>query len=269
MVVESSHGLILPDQKKEPMKTALITGATAGIGEAIAHRFAKENWNLIITGRRGERLQELANRLHDEYEVRVLAISFDVRSFKQVENALGKLPAGWQTIDVLVNNAGLAVGMNPVQDGVVDDWERMIDTNLKGLLYVTRVISPTMIARGSGHIVNIGSIAGKEVYPNGNVYCATKFAVDALTKGIRQDMYQQGIKVTAVHPGLVETEFSIVRFKGDEEKAGNVYKGLVPLYGDDIADAVWYAVSRPESVNISEIVITPTAQAGATLVKRG
>lgn len=251
------------------MKIAVVTGATAGIGEAIAHRFAKENWNLIITGRREERLQELAARLQNDFPVKILALTFDVRDFKQVEDALGKLPAEWQNIDVLVNNAGLAVGMNPLQDGVVDDWERMIDTNLKGLLYVTRIVSPGMIARGRGHIVNIGSIAGKEVYPNGNVYCATKFGVDALSKGMRQDMYQHGIKVTAVHPGLVETEFSIVRFKGDEEKAGNVYKGLVPLYGDDVADAVWYAVSRPDSVNISEIVITPAAQAGATLVKRG
>lgn len=251
------------------MKIALVTGATAGIGEAIAQRFAEEGWNLIVTGRREERLQHLAEDLRQRYDIQVLPLAFDVRQSQEVAQTFASLPEAWQAIDVLVNNAGLAVGMNPVQEGVLDDWERMIDTNLKGLLYVTRTISPAMIARGGGHIVNIGSIAGKEVYPNGNVYCATKFAVDALTKGMRQDMYQQGIKVTAIHPGLVETEFSIVRFKGDEAKAGNVYKGLVPLYGKDIADAVWFAVSRPESVNISEIVITPTAQASATLVKRG
>lgn len=251
------------------MKIALVTGATAGIGEAIAQRFAEEGWNLIVTGRREERLHQLAEDLRQRYDIQVLPLAFDVRQSQEVAQAFASLPEAWQAIDVLVNNAGLAVGMNPVQEGVLDDWERMIDTNLKGLLYVTRTISPAMITRGGGHIVNIGSIAGKEVYPNGNVYCATKFAVDALTKGMRQDMYQQGIKVTAIHPGLVETEFSIVRFKGDEAKAGNVYKGLVPLYGKDIADAVWFAVSRPESVNISEIVITPTAQASATLVKRG
>lgn len=257
------------ENQLKDMKIALVTGATAGIGEAIAQRFAEEGWNLIVTGRREERLHQLAEDLRQRYDIQVLPLAFDVRQSQEVAQTFASLPEAWQAIDVLVNNAGLAVGMNPVQEGVLDDWERMIDTNLKGLLYVTRTISPAMIARGGGHIVNIGSIAGKEVYPNGNVYCATKFAVDALTKGMRQDMYQQGIKVTAIHPGLVETEFSIVRFKGDEAKAGNVYKGLVPLYGKDIADAVWFAVSRPESVNISEIVITPTAQASATLVKRG
>lgn len=243
---------------------AFITGATSGFGKATALLYAKNGYNIVITGRRKERLEELSAYIKSTYKVEVLSLNFDVRNLKEVEVAVNSLSAEWKKINVLVNNAGLAVGLSPIQEGVIDDWERMIDTNVKGLLYVTRTLSPIMIKNGYGHIVNIGSIAGKEVYANGNVYCATKHAVDALSKAMRIDMLQHGIKVTAIHPGMVETEFSIVRFKGDEERAKNVYKGVKPLSADDIAETIYWVTSRPEHVNINDIIIMPTAQANPT-----
>jgi len=249
-------------------KIALVSGATAGIGNATAKLLAKNNFNLIITGRRKERLDELKNELEKEFNVEVCTLSFDIRNKEQVFNAIENLPSNFKQIDVLINNAGLASGLGTIQDGDIDDWEKMVDTNIKGLLYLTKAVSPIMIESRKGHIVNIGSIAGKEVYPNGNVYCATKHAVDALTKGMRIDMLTHGIRVSQIAPGMVETEFSIVRFHGDKEKADGVYNGLTPLYPEDIADAVLYIVTRPEHVCINDFVIMPTAQASATNVKR-
>jgi 3-hydroxy acid dehydrogenase / malonic semialdehyde reductase len=241
----------------------LITGATSGFGQAIALKFAKEGNDIIITGRRKNRLDQLEEQIRSENNVDVLSLNFDVRNLAEVEKAIETLPEKWKNIDVLVNNAGLAVGLNPVHEGVVDDWERMIDTNVKGLLYMTRFVSPLMVARKQGHIINIGSIAGKEVYPNGNVYCGSKFAVDAITKGTRIDLLQHNVKVTQVAPGAADTEFSIVRFKGDEQKAGSVYKGFTPLLPEDVADAVYYVTTLPPHVNINDLVIMPTAQASS------
>ncbi|MDN3581312.1 SDR family oxidoreductase [Mucilaginibacter flavus] len=249
-------------------KIALITGATAGIGEACAHVFAREGYNLILTGRREDRLNKVASHLNDKYNVEVTAMSFDVRNRAEVIENLNELPAEWKKVDVLVNNAGLSQGLDPIQKGDIDDWETMIDTNIKGLLYVSKVVSNWMIDNGKGHIINLGSIAGKEVYPNGNVYCATKHAVDALNKGMRADLLPYGIKVTAVHPGAVETEFSEVRFKGDKDRAKKVYDGFEPLVADDIAETIWFAASRPAHVNINDLVIMPTAQATATNIYR-
>lgn len=243
---------------------AFVTGATSGLGKATAEIFAKNGYDIAITGRRKERLEELSNDLIATYNVKVLSLHFDVRVLKEVEAAIESLSDEWKKIDILVNNAGLAVGLGPIQDGVIDDWERMIDTNIKGLLYITRTLSPIMIKNGSGHIVNIGSIAGKEVYANGNVYCATKHAVDALSKAMRIDLLKDNIKVTAIHPGMVETEFSIVRFKGNENKANDVYKGVKPLSAKDIADTVYWVSTRPTHVNINDIIIMPTAQANPT-----
>ncbi|WP_029903845.1 SDR family NAD(P)-dependent oxidoreductase [Prevotella sp. 10(H)] len=242
-------------------KIALITGATSGLGRAIALRLAKEGYDVIITGRRQERLEELEKEIEINYESKVLALCFDVRNYTEVEDAISSLPEEWSKIDILVNNAGLAVGLNSIQEGVVDDWERMIDTNIKGLLYVTRVISPGMVARKSGHIVNIGSIAGKGVYPNGAVYCATKHAVNALSQGMRMDMLPYNIRVTQVCPGAVNTEFSLVRFKGNQGRADQVYAGYEELTADNIADAVYYAVSQPPHVDIQDVLVMPTAQA--------
>lgn len=249
-------------------KNVFITGATSGIGQATARIFAKNGNRLIIIGRRETRLKELAQQLTAEYGVDVLPLVFDVRDNSAVQAAVDKLPAEWRNIDVLVNNAGLAVGLGPIQEGIIDDWERMIDTNIKGLLYVTRCISPLMIANNSGHIINIGSVAGKEVYPNGNIYCATKHAVDALTRAMRIDMVKYGIKVTQIAPGAVETEFSVVRFKGDQGKADNFYKGFNPLTPEDIAALVYYVTTLPAHVCINDLVVTPTAQASATLINR-
>ncbi|RWY51167.1 SDR family oxidoreductase [Mucilaginibacter gilvus] len=249
-------------------KIALITGATAGIGEACAHTFAREGYNLILTGRRMQRLERLAGQLNEKYNVEVAVSCFDVRSKAQVIENLQGLPAEWKQVDVLVNNAGLSQGLDPIDKGSYDDWETMIDTNIKGLLYVSRVVSNWMIDNGFGHIINLGSIAGKEVYPNGNVYCATKHAVDALNKGMRLDLLSHGIKVTAVHPGAVETEFSEVRFKGDKERAKKVYDGFEPLVAKDIAETIWFVASRPAHVNINDLVIMPTAQAAATAIYR-
>ncbi len=245
----------------------LVTGSTSGIGKATAEKFASEGYDLIITGRRVERLAAVQHALQERFKVKVTSLCFDIRNQPEVEAAIASL--GTVVPNLLVNNAGLAAGLSPLQEGRLDHWERMIDTNLKGLLYMTRIVANKMIDGGvRGHIINIGSIAGKEVYANGNVYCATKHAVDALTRGMRIDLLPHRIKVTSVSPGMVETEFSIVRFDGDEARAKKVYEGMQPLTGEDIADAVYWAASRPAHVNISDIVITPTDQASATNVLR-
>lgn len=245
-------------------KTVLITGATSGIGEATAIKFAEASDRLIITGRRKERLDELTEHLVTTFDVEVLSLCFDVRVKSEVEKHLGSLPDEWKKIDILVNNAGLAVGLGHIDKGDTDDWDRMVDTNVKGLLYVTRAVAPGMVERGSGHIINISSIAGKEVYENGSVYCASKHAVDALSKAMRIDLLKHGIKVTNIAPGMVETEFSLVRFKGDRDKASAVYTGIQPLRGEDIAEAIHYCTSLPDHVCINDLVITPKAQANAT-----
>lgn len=246
-------------------KIALITGASSGLGKSISCKLAKEGYNVIITGRRQERLTELEKEIETHYDVEALSLVFDVRLYSEVEASINSLPEKWRNIDILVNNAGLAVGLNPIHQGIIDDWERMIDTNVKGLLYVTRLVSPRMVERRSGHIINIGSIAGKEVYQNGNVYCATKHAVDALNKAMRIDLLPYGVKVTQVCPGAVQTEFSLVRFKGDEQRANLVYEGFNPLIADDIANAVYYAVSQPANVDVQDILVMPTAQANSNL----
>ncbi len=246
-------------------KIALITGATAGIGEATAKRLSK-NYSLIICGRRQDRLDKLKADLSALTDVHTL--SFDVRDKAAVFKAIESLPEKWQRIDVLINNAGNAHGLAPVHEGSLDDWDAMIDINTKGLLYVSKAILPGMVARKSGFVVNIGSIAGKEVYPNGNVYCASKFAVDAITQGMRLDMNPYGIRVCSINPGLVETEFSLVRFKGDEERAKKVYSTITALTGDDVADTVAYVISRPPHVMVSDLTLLPTDQASATVVNR-
>jgi NADP-dependent 3-hydroxy acid dehydrogenase YdfG len=246
---------------------ALITGATSGIGKSTAVEFAKHGYNLIITGRRQERLTELKTSLINQFSIKVLDLCFDVRDSKQVESVLSNLPVDFKNIDVLVNNAGLAAGLSSIQDGKLNHWEQMIDTNIKGLLYVTKQVSMIMIQNKKGHIINVGSIAGKEVYANGNVYCATKHAVDALNKGMRIDLLPHGIKVSSVNPGMVETEFSIVRFDGDEERAKKVYENIVPLKPEDIAETIYWMASRPAHVNINDIIIMPTIQANATTLK--
>jgi len=248
---------------------ALITGATSGIGKSTAIEFAKHGYDLIITGRRKERLEDLKASLVKEYSVKVLNLCFDVRDEKQVETAINSIPVEFKKIDVLVNNAGLAAGLSAIQDGKLGHWEQMIDTNIKGLLYVTKHVSRILIEnKNGGHIINLGSIAGKEVYANGNVYCATKHAVDALNKGMRIDLLPHGIKVSAVNPGMVETEFSIVRFDGDEERAKKVYENIQPLKPEDIAETIYWMASRPAHVNINDVIIMPTIQANATTVLR-
>jgi NADP-dependent 3-hydroxy acid dehydrogenase YdfG len=242
-------------------KTIFITGATSGFGKACAHSFAQDNHRLILTGRRADRLAKEAVELTKIYSIEVLTLNFDIRDRDAVKAAVDSIPAEWRKIDILINNAGLAAGSDPIQDGNMDDWEQMIDTNVKGLLFVTRNVFPLLLQSECPHIVNIGSIAGKEVYAKGNVYCATKFAVDALARGMRIDMLSQGIKVSQVAPGAAETEFSQVRFKGDMEAAANVYKGFKPLEAEDIANAVLWITSLPAHVNINDLVIMPTAQA--------
>lgn len=249
-------------------RIVMVTGATAGIGKATAEILAKNDFNVIITGRRQERLVELEKELDQNTGAEILSLAFDVRNKAEVDDAIENLPEKWKNIEILVNNAGLAVGLDHIDKGVVDDWERMIDTNIKGLLYVTRAVSPGMVSRKKGHIINIASIAGKEAYENGNVYCATKHAVDALSRSMRIDLLKDGIKVTNIAPGLVDTEFSPVRFKGDIERANKVYKGLTPLYGPDIAEAILFCVTRPAHVNINDLLIMPTDQAAATLTRR-
>jgi len=249
-------------------KIALITGATSGIGKACAHLFAAQGYQLILLARREALLAETAKHLEDKYAIEIKRITADVRDQEDLSYRLDTLPASWKKVNVLVNNAGLSQGLDPIDKGSTQDWDTMIDTNIKGLLYVTRIVSPWMVAQKSGHIINIGSIAGLEVYPNGNVYCATKHAVDALNQGMRIDLLPHGIKVTAINPGLVETEFSKVRFKGDEGRAKKVYDGLEPLDANDIAEAIWFAVSRPAHVNINDMLIMPAAQATATIIER-
>ncbi len=244
-------------------KIALITGATSGIGKAVAIKLAENGFDVIITGRRVKRLNELEKEIISKYNVKALSLNFDVRKKEEVFNAIDKLPKEWANIDILVNNAGLALGIGAFDKGNIDDWEQMIDTNIKGLLYISKKISPIMIEKRKGHIINIGSIAGKEVYPNGNVYCSTKHAVDAITKGMRLDFVEYGIKVTQIAPGMADTEFSQVRYKGDKEKADKVYEGFTPLYAEDIAEAVLFAATRPEHVNINDMLIMATAQANA------
>jgi NADP-dependent 3-hydroxy acid dehydrogenase YdfG len=247
-------------------KTALITGATSGIGKATAQILAKNNYKIILCGRREDRLIELKNELSAFTEVHTL--SFDVRDKKAVFESIDSLPETFSKIDVLVNNAGNAHGLDSIQNGDLDDWDAMIDINVKGLLYVSKAIIPKMIAQKSGHIINIGSIAGKEVYANGNVYCASKHAVDALNQAMRIDLNPFGIRVGGIHPGAVETEFSEVRFKGDSERAANVYKGFEPLRAADIADIIHFVISRPYHVNIADLLILPTAQASATIINK-
>lgn len=247
---------------------ALITGATSGIGKSTAIEFAKHGYNLIITGRRQERLTELKSLLSNQYHVNILDLCFDVRDEKQVANAVQLISDDFKNIDVLVNNAGLAAGLAPIQDGKLSHWEQMIDTNIKGLLYVTKHISQIMIQNKKGHIINLGSIAGKEVYANGNVYCATKHAVDALNKGMRIDLLPHGIKVSSINPGMVETEFSVVRFDGDKERARKVYENIQPLKPEDIAESIYWMATRPAHVNINDLIIMPTIQANSTTVLR-
>ena len=247
-------------------KIALVTGATSGIGKATAQILAKNNYKIILCGRREDRLLELKNELSSFTEVHTL--SFDVRDKKAVFDSINSLPEGFSKIDVLINNAGNAHGLDAIQNGDLDDWDAMIDINVKGLLYVSKAIIAKMIEQKSGHIINIGSIAGKEVYPNGNVYCASKHAVDALNQAMRIDLNPDGIRVGGIHPGAVETEFSEVRFKGDSEKAANVYKGFEPLRAEDIADIIHFVISRPYYVNIADLLVLPTAQASATVMNK-
>lgn len=246
--------------------TAFITGATSGIGKATAELFAKNNINLILCGRRKERLEELQNELLELTNVTTL--QFDVRNKEDVFKAVESLPSEFQKIDILINNAGNAHGLSTIQDGSVDDWDAMLDINVKGLLYVSKAILPQMVERNSGFVVNIGSIAGKEVYPNGNVYCASKHAVNALNKAMRIDLNKHNIRVSGIHPGAVETEFSEVRFKGDVDKAKNVYKGFDALQAKDIAEIIHFVITRPVHVNIEDLVVYPTAQASATILNK-
>ena len=248
-------------------KTAIITGATAGIGAATAIEMAKLGYDLVLTGRRMERLNDLKSTLVSKFQVSVSTHAFDIRSRSKVDNFC-RNQIGDQTIDILINNAGLASGLAPLHEGDIDDWEKMIDTNVKGLLYITREIAPRMVSQNSGHIVNIGSIAGVEVYPNGNVYCATKHAVKAISEGLRKELFDKGVRVTNIAPGLVETEFSIVRFHGNENRADSVYSGMQPLTAKDIADCIVFAVTRPEHVNIADMLVLPSDQGSSSQINR-
>lgn len=248
--------------------TVFITGASAGIGRACARAFAAAGARLLLAARRLERLTALQEELKEEFGTETHAIALDVRDAAAVRDAVESLPEEWRAIDVLVNNAGLSRGLDPVQRGDLNDWEEMIDTNVKGLLYVSRAVLPGMVERKKGHVINIGSIAGREVYPAGNVYCATKHAVRALTKGMQIDLNGTGVRVTGVDPGMVETEFSLVRFHGNEEKAEGVYRGMTPLSAADVAEAVLFCATRPPHVNVHELLLMPTDQASATVVNR-
>lgn len=247
-------------------RIVLITGATSGIGQSTAGVLAKNNFKLILCGRRRERLEEEQKTLSEHTEIQLL--NFDVRDKKSVSHAFSSLPESWKKIDVLINNAGNAHGLDPIQHGDIQDWDAMIDINVKGLLYVSHEVIPGMVERGAGHIINMSSIAGKEVYPNGNVYSASKFAVDALTRGIRMDLNQHGIKVTSINPGMVETEFSLVRFKGDEARAASAYKGYTPLTPEDIADVILFTLTRPDHVVLADITVFSKAQANSTMIKK-
>ena len=249
-------------------KIILITGTTSGIGEACAHKFAAAGYDLIITGRRKDKLEQLKISLEKEHDCKVLALCFDVQIRKAVDEAFAALPPEWQNIDILINNAGLAAGRDSFEDADIDDWETMLNTNVHGLLYVSKAVVPLMIAQNKGHIINMGSIAGKEVYEKGNVYCASKFAVDALCRAMRIDLLKYNIKVTGIHPGAVETEFSLVRFKGDAAKATATYNGIIPLTAADIADTIYYCAQLPAHVCINDLVITCTQQGSATLFNK-
>ena len=249
-------------------KIALITGASAGIGEAAAFEFALNGYDLIITARRSDRLHALASQLQTDHQIKVLPLVFDVQNYEDTTNALESIPDEWKKVDVLLNNAGLSLGLDPFYEGNVLDWETMIDTNVKGLLYVSKVVANWMIKEGKGHIINLGSIAGKESYLNGNAYCASKAAVDSLSKSMRMDLLKHKIKVSVIHPGAVNTEFSLVRFKGDKVRADNVYKGFEPLTAQDVAESIFFIASRPAHVNINDMLIMPTAQANSYLFEK-
>ncbi len=249
-------------------KTVLITGSTSGIGKACAMRFASEGWNVIINGRRKGHLEKLKKEIENSSNSKAFSLPFNVSDKNAVNTAIENLPKEWRNIDLLINNAGLAVGLDPIHKGNPDDWDAMIDTNIKGLLYVTKAIVPGMIKRKSGHIINIGSIAAKDVYPKGNVYCGTKRGVEAITFGMRMDLLEFNIKVSLVNPGATETEFSLVRFKGDIEKAENVYKGYKPLSGEDVANVIYFAATLPPHVNINDLLLMPAAQASANLINK-
>ncbi len=249
-------------------KVVMVTGASAGIGYSCARIFAKSGAKLILAARRSAKIKKLAEGLAKKYKTESIVLELDVRDQKQVEEKINSLPAKWKKIQILVNNAGLSRGLDKLHEGQLLDWEEMIDTNIKGLLYVSRMVIPLMVKRNKGHIINIGSIAGHEVYPQGNVYCATKHAVDAITKGMQIDLVDTAVRVSTVDPGMVETEFSEVRFRGDKKRAKTVYQGLRPLKGDDIADAVLWVATRPPHVNVHQVLIMPTDQASATIVNR-
>lgn len=249
-------------------KIVFVTGASSGIGESCARIFARNGAKLLLCARRMDRLKKIALQLKKEYGIKTHIFQLDVRDRAQVDKALDKIPAEWKKIDVLINNAGLARGLSKLHEGSIKDWEEMIDTNIKGLLYISRKIISGMVDRKRGDIINIGSLAGHEVYPGGAVYCATKYAVDALTRGLRMDLVGTPLRVCTVDPGLVETEFSTVRFHGDDERADNVYQGIEPLTADDIAETVFYCASRPAHIQIAQVIIFPTAQRSATVVHR-
>ncbi|MBC7904362.1 MAG: SDR family NAD(P)-dependent oxidoreductase [Gemmatimonadaceae bacterium] len=249
-------------------RIVLITGATSGFGKATAIKFASEGFNCIITGRREERLKQLSEELSSRYSVDILPLSFDIRDRKAVQTAIESIPAQWQSINILINNAGLAAGRDYFEEASLDDWDNMIDTNVKGLLYISKLILPFLIAGKNGHIINIGSTAGKEVYEKGNVYCASKHAVDAITKSMRIDLLRHGIKVTGIHPGAAETEFSMVRLKGNEEAAKKVYEGYQALRAEDLADIIYYTTTLPAHVCLNDIVVTCTAQANSFYLNR-
>ena len=249
-------------------KIVFITGATSGFGKACAEKFATRGYDLILNGRRADRLQELADLLEKKYNVSVFQLPFDVREEKKVFASIDSLPAEWKNIDILINNAGLAVGRDYFEEANLEDWNTMIDTNVKGFMYVAKAVSQLMAARKQGHIINMGSVAGKQVYEKGNAYCASKYAVDALNQAMRVDLLRHNIKVTGIHPGAAETEFSLVRFKGDEQTAKSIYNGLKPLSAEDVADAIYYCASLPAHVCINDLVITCTQQADAIYFNR-
>lgn len=249
-------------------KIVLITGASSGIGQSCAKEFAKLKCKLILIARRKENLDRIANQLKEQFQVEILTFKVDVRDFEQVKSFYENLPDNWKEIDILINNAGLAKGLDKFQDGKIEDWNQMIDTNIKGLIYVSKIVVPQMVRRETGHIINIGSTAGHDTYPMGNVYAATKFAVKAISQSLRIDLLDKGIRVSSVDPGMVETEFSLVRFYGDKERAKKVYQGLTPLTPNDVADAVIYCATRPPNVNINQIILTPLAQASSNFIVR-
>ncbi len=249
-------------------KTVLITGATSGIGEGCARRFAREGYDLVITGRNRQKLESLHDELEAAHGVKVLPLCFDIRDREATQQAVASLGEEWKTIDVLINNAGLGRGLDPEYEGNMDEWDEMIDTNIKGLLTMTRLIVPGMVKRNRGHVINIGSLAGDAAYPGGNVYCATKAAVKAISDGLRIDLAQTKVRVTNIKPGLVETNFSNVRFRGDDERADKLYQGIKPLTGDDVADVIYYAASAPEHVQIAEVLVLATHQANATVIHK-